>query len=121
MLPGPHPCPGRTGCRRKKKNEKDVPLPGGDSQLGLSPLPLEGCSVSDVSMAEEGPLQCDSDVIIEEEKEESMETDASLDSAAPTLKEKAIPEDLEAEVNEDCCSQTSEESTDQNLPHDSGP
>ena len=29
----------------------------GDSQLGLSPLPLEGCNVSDVSMAEEGPQQ----------------------------------------------------------------
>ena len=32
-----------------------------------------------------------------------METDAPLDSATPTLlKEKAIPEDLEAEVEEDC-------------------
>ena len=70
-------------------------------------------------MAEEGPLQCDSDMIIEEEREESMETDAPLDSAAPTLlKEKAILEDLEAEVNEDHHSQMSEESTDQNLPHD---
>ena len=28
----------------------------GDSQPGPSPLPLEGCGVSDVSMAEEGPL-----------------------------------------------------------------
>ena len=95
---------------------------GGDPQLGPSPPPLEGCSVSDVSMADEGLLQHDSDVIIEEEREESMETDAPLDSAAPVpLKEKAIPEDLEARDNEDCCSQTSEESTDQNLPHDSDP
>ena len=28
---------------------------GGDSQPGLSSLPLEGCNISDVSMAEEGP------------------------------------------------------------------
>ena len=51
-----------------------------------------------------------------------METDAPLDSATPTLlKEKAIPEDLKAEVKEDCCSQMSEESTDQNPPHNSDP
>ena len=73
-------------------------------------------------MAEEGPQQCNSDVIVEEEREESMETDAPLDSATPTLlKEKAIPEDLEAKVKEDCHSQRSEESTDQNPPHDSDP
>ena len=73
-------------------------------------------------MAEEGPIQCDSAVIVEEEREESMETDAPLDSATPTLlKEKAIPEDLKGEVDEDRCSQMSEESTDQNPPHDSDP
>ena len=73
-------------------------------------------------MAEEGPQQRDSDKIIEEEREESMETDAPLDSATPTLlKEKAIPEDFKAEVDEYRCSQTSEESTDQNPPHDSDP
>ena len=73
-------------------------------------------------MAEEGPQQCDSDVMVEEEREESMETDAPLDSAAPTLlKEKVIPEDLKAGVEEDCQSQKSEESTDQNPPHNSDP
>ena len=51
-----------------------------------------------------------------------METDAPLDSAVPApLEEKVTPEDLNAEVDEDCCSQASEESTDQNLPHDSDP
>ena len=51
-----------------------------------------------------------------------METDAPLDSASPTpLKERAIPEDLEAGDNEDHCSQMSEESTNQNPPHDSNP
>ena len=78
--------------------------------------------MSDSSMAKEGPLQHDSDVIVEEEREESMETDTPLDSTAPVPpEEKATPEDLEAEVDEDCCSQASEESTDQNLPHDSDP
>ena len=57
----------------------------GDSQPDPSYSPLEGCNVSDVSMAEEGPQQHDSDVIVEEEREESMETDSPLDSAAPTL------------------------------------
>ena len=85
-------------------------------------MPLEGDSISDVSMADEGLLQHDSDMIIEEEREESMETDAPLDSATPTPpKEKAMSEDLEARDHEDHCSQTSEESTDQNPPHDSDP
>ena len=93
----------------------------GDPKLGSSPPPLEGDSISDVSMVNEGLLQCDSDVIIEEERE-GMDTDAPLDSAAPMpLKEKAMLEDLEAGHHEDCCSQTSEESTDQNPPHNSDP
>ena len=94
----------------------------GDSPVCPSSLRLEGCDISDVSMTEEGPQQRDSDVVVEEEREESMETDTPMDSAAPTLlPEKAMPEDLEAEVEEDCHSQTSEESTDQNPPHDSDP
>ena len=73
-------------------------------------------------MAKEGPQQCDSDVVVEEEREESMETDAPLHSATPALlPEKAILEDLKAEVEEDHHSQMSEESTDQNLPHNSDP
>ena len=95
---------------------------GGDSQPFLSSPWLEGCNVSDVLMAEEGPQQHDSDVIVEEEREESMETDEPLDSAAPALLlEKAFPEDLKAEVEEDRHSQMSEESTDQNPPHDLDP
>ena len=91
---------------------------GGDSQPDLSSPPLEGCDVSDVSMAEEGPQQHISDMIVE--GEESMETDAPL--ATPTLlKGKALSEDHEAEVEEDCHSQMSEESTDQNPPHNSDP
>ena len=94
----------------------------GDPKPGLSPPPLEGGSVSDVSMVDEGLLQHDSNVIVEEEREEGMETDTPLDSTAPVpLKEKAMSEDLEAGDHEDCCSQTSEESTDQNPPHDCDP
>ena len=48
---------------------------GGDSQPCPSPPRREGCNVSDVLMAEEGPQQCDSHVVVEEEVEESMETD----------------------------------------------
>ena len=92
----------------------------GNPNQGSYPPPLEGDS--NVSMVNEGLLQCDSDMIIEEEREEGMETDAPLDSAAPTpLKEKAMSEDLEAKDHEDRCSQTSEESTNQNPPHDSNP
>ena len=66
-------------------------------------------------------LQCDSDVIVKE-REEGMETDVPLDSAAPMpLKEKAMLEDFEAGDPDDHCSHMSEESTDQNLPHDSNP
>ena len=94
----------------------------GDPKPGLPPLPLESESISDVSMVDKGLLQCHSDVIIEEEREEGMEIDAPLDSAAPAPPEgKAMPEDLEAGDHEDCCSQMSEESTNQNLPHDSDP
>ena len=61
-------------------------------------------------------------MIVEEEREEGMETDAPDDSTAPMPpKEKAMSEDLKAGDHEDHCSQTSEESTDQNPPHDSDP
>ena len=69
-------------------------------------------------MAEGGLQWCVPGVVVGEEREESVETGAPLDMAAPApLKEK----DMEAEVEEDHRSQTSEESTNQNLPHDSDP
>ena len=46
----------------------------GDPKPGSSPPPLEGDSISDVSMVNESLLQHDSDVIIEEEREKGMET-----------------------------------------------
>ena len=93
---------------------------GGESQQCPSSPWLEGCNVSDVSMANGAPQQRDSDVVVEEEREESMEMDEPSDSATPALlPEKAFPEGLETEAEEDCHSHTSEESTDQNPPHDS--
>ena len=80
---------------------------------------MEGCNISDVLMAEEGPQQCDSNVVVEEEIEESMEMDEPSNIATPALLlEKAFPEGLEAEAEEDHHSHMSEESTDQNPPHD---
>ena len=73
-------------------------------------------------MVNDSLLQCDSDMVIKEEREESMETDVPLNSAAlMPLKEKAMLEDFKAGDPNDHCSHTSEESTDQNPPHDSDP
>ena len=93
---------------------------GGDFQPCPSPAYVEGCSVSDVSMAEEGPQQGDSDIVVEEEVEENMEMDEppNIDAPAPIL-DKAFLESSKPEAEDDRHSHTSEESTDQNLPHDS--
>ena len=96
-------------------------MEGSPSPGSLPPL-LEGDNASDVSMVDDSLLQHDSDVVIKEEREESMETDVLLDSAAPApLKEKAMSEDFKASDPYGHCSHMSEESTDQNLPHDSDP
>ena len=71
-------------------------------------------------MVDDSLLQCDSDVVIKEEREESMDTDVPHDPAVPTpLKEKSMSEDFEAGDPNDHCSHMSEESTNQNPPHDS--
>ena len=94
----------------------------GSPSPGSHPPLLEGDNASNVSMIDDSLLQWDSDVVVEEEREESMETDIPLDSAAPMpLKEKAMSEDFKARDPDDCCSHTSEESTNQNPPHDSDP
>ena len=93
---------------------------GGDSRPCPSPPQMEGCNISDVSMAEEGLQQCDSNVVVEEEVEESMETDEPSNIGAPApLLDKAFPEGSKAEAEDDHHSHASEESTDQNPPHDS--
>ena len=88
-----------------------------DSQQCPSSPWLEGCNVSDVSMADEGLWQRDSNVVVEED--ESMEMDEPADSGSPTvLLEKGFPEGPKAEADEDQHSHTTEESMDQNPPHD---
>ena len=48
----------------------------GSQQCSSSPW-MEGCNVSDVLMADDGPQQRDSNIVVEEE--ESMETDEPPD------------------------------------------
>ena len=90
----------------------------GDSQQCPSSPWLEGCNISDILMADEGLQQHDSNVVVEEE--ESMEMDEPADSGSPVvLLEKAFPEGPGAEADEDHHSHMTEESTDQNPPHNS--
>ena len=111
---------GRTGVQEEEDEQERHSSIGGDSQPCPSPAHMEGCSVSDVSMAEEGPQQGDSDVVVEEEVEENMETDEPPNIDAPTpIPDKAFLESSEPEAEDDRHSHASEESTDQNPPHDS--
>ena len=89
----------------------------GSQQYSSSPW-MEGCNISDVLMADDGPQQHDSNIVVEEE--ESMETDEPSNPAIPApWPKKASLEGLETEAEEDHHSHTSEESTDQNPPHNS--
>ena len=99
------------------KQERCSSTGEGSQQCSSSPW-MEGCSVSDISMADDGPQQHDSDIVVEEE--ESMEMDEPPNSAIPAPQpKKASLEGLKTEAEEDRHSHTSEESTDQNPPHDS--
>ena len=55
----------------------------GSPNLGLPLLLLEGDNASDVSMVDDSLLHCDSDMVIKEEREESMDTDVPSSPAAP--------------------------------------
>ena len=89
-------------------------------QPDVPPPTLEEGNASDVSMVDDNLIQHDSDIVVEEEREEDMETDAPARSMAPVLpKESPMPESFKGRDPDDQCSQTSEESMDQNLPHDS--
>ena len=94
----------------------------GSPKSGSSPPVLEEGNASDVSMVDDSPLQHDLDVVVKEDREESMDTDVPASPAAPVpLKEMLMQECFEARDPDDHCSHTSEESTDQNPPHDSDP
>ena len=89
--------------------EEDQQRQGG-SIMESSPRPnapppaSEEGNTSDVSMVDDCLAQYDSDIMVEEEREEDMETGAPASSTAA--------------VRDDQFSQKSDESTDQNLPHD---
>ena len=84
--PSLHHCHGKTGCERRKTSKRGTPLLEEISSPVRPPTRMEGCSISDVSMAEEGPQQGNSNVVVEE-VEESMDTDehSNIDAPAPLL------------------------------------
>ena len=70
-------------------------------------------------MAEEGPQQGNSDIVVEEEVEENMEMDEppNVNAPAPIMDETFL-ESSKPKAEDDHHSHASEESTDQNPPHD---
>ena len=96
------------GSVMESSPEPDVPPPA-----------LEEGNASDVSMVNDNLIQHDLDVMVEEEREEDMETDTPARSMAPVPPKESLRwESFEARNPDDQCSQTSEESMDQNPPHD---
>ena len=94
----------------------------GSPESGLPPPLLEEERTSDVSMVDDSPLPHDSDVVVKEEREESMDTDVPARPVVPVpLKETPMWECSKARDPDDHCRHTSEESTDQNPPHDLDP
>ena len=82
----------------------------------------EGGSASDVSMIDDSLIQHDSDTMVEKEREVDMEIGPPTSPTVPAPPEElAMQQGFEAGdiVQDDQLSQTSEESTDQNLPHNS--
>ena len=111
---------------QEEEQQQEGSAPGGGSRTESSlepdvpPPASEGGSTSDVSMVNDGLIQHDSDVVVEDEREEDMETDAPASPSAPMPPEESpMQQGSEARdaVQDDQLSQTSEESTDQNLPH----
>ena len=71
-------------------------------------------------MVNDSLVQHNSDVVVKEEREEDMETGTPASSMAPTPPEESLmQESFKAGDPDNQCSKTSDESTDQNPPHDS--
>ena len=66
-----------------------IPVQRAAPSSGLPPPVLEeGNATSDVSMVDDSPLQHGSDVVVEEEREENMDTDVPASPVGPVpLKE----------------------------------
>ena len=85
----------------------------------MPPPALEEGNASDVSIVNDSLIQHDLDVVVKEEREESMETGAPASPTAPVPpKESQMQEGFKTRDPDDQCNQTSEESMDQNPPHD---
>ena len=83
--------------QKEEEQQRCCSTTEGSPNLGSPPPLLEGDNASDFSMVDDSLLQWDSDMVIEEEREEGMDTDVPASPAAPTpLKEKSMLEDLEA-------------------------
>ena len=107
--------------QKEEEQQRCCSTAEGRSNLDSPPL-LEGDNASDVFMVDDSLLQCDSDMVIEEEREESMNMDVPASPAAPMpLRERSMLKDFKAGDPDDHCSHTSEESTNQNPPHNSNP
>ena len=74
---------------QEEEQQQRGSAPGDGSRIQSSPDPdapqavSEGGSISDVSMVNDGLIQYDSDIMIEEEREEEMETGAPASPTAP--------------------------------------
>ena len=74
--------------QKEEEQERHDSSAKGSSKLGLPPPVLEEGNASNVSMVDDSPLQHDLDVVVEEERGESMDTDVPASPVAPTpLKE----------------------------------
>ena len=102
--------------------------PGDGSRIESSPdsdMPppvSKGGSTSNVSMVDDSLIQHDSDIMIEEKREEEMETGASASPTTPMPpKESPMQQGSEARdsLQDDWLSQMSKESMDENPPHNS--
>ena len=106
--------------QEEEEQKQDGSITESSPQPDVPPPALEGGNASDVSMVNDNLTQHDSDIVVEEEREEDMEIDAPARSTAPMpAKESLRWKSFKARDPDDQCSQTSEESMDQIPPQDS--
>ena len=106
--------------QEEEQQRQDGSIVEGSPELDTSPPGLEEGNASDISMVDDSLLQCDLDMVVEEEREENMDTGAPASSMAPMpLRETPMWESFKAGDPDDHCCHMSEESMDQNPPHDS--
>ena len=80
----PPPCHGRIRFGKRKGKSEKAPLGRAAPNWMFPPPALDKGNISDVCMINGSLAQCDLDIIVEEEREEDMETDVPAGSMAPT-------------------------------------